>query len=86
MKKLKLNDLKVNSFVVNKKQVRGGVDVPTTLVYTNNNCQKTEGPTCPLSREECWVSECPTSCCDPSEAYRTCPPPADDVISVLGPG
>lgn len=52
-KKLKINDLKVNSFVTSINKLRGGAAAPTF----NVNCPyfKTEPKTCVESVNWCWT-------------------------------
>jgi len=76
MKKLKLSDLKVNSFVVNTKKVKGGAQEPVDTIVkdTGLGCGITVPPGCPntLAADCTWESECPTSCCPPPSGNRLC--------------
>jgi len=73
MKKLKLQDLKVNSFTVQASKVRGGalpvVDLPGSgHIYC---FQSDRYKDCrPSFDAVCWESECPTSCCTDEKSYQ----------------
>jgi len=78
MKKLRLQDLNVNSFVVNTKKVKGGAQVPVESIVrdTYTGCTITVPPGCPntLAVDCTWESECPSSCCpQETDGIQYCP-------------
>jgi len=70
MKKLQLNELKVSSFSTeSKSSVKGGAPQPIQLQSIQSPCivTVTQAKGCrPSFTPECWISECPTSCCPDS--------------------